>query len=228
MYIVTHEQPTSVPALTRCFSRPVKHVSGPWSDFVGKVIGLKITQRKKIVVLLADFQVILEAVERRVLIEIKAGFAILGALFLVQRGMRWAVRGAARFPCRDRAGGWNSTWVWSCLGVWKDPSRCDKGIFGFLPIFVTQSVLRHRFWESVLNSENLFKVCWILRICSRCVAELHLLFLSSNGSQCQFQLFKILCWLRFSALIQLTLFFLLLGSLFFYCSLPYRRFSVEL
>lgn len=56
---------------------------------MGKVIRLKITQReKKKVVLLADFQVILVAVERRVLIEIKAGFAIFGALFLVERGMR--------------------------------------------------------------------------------------------------------------------------------------------
>lgn len=91
-YIVIHEQPASVLPLVRCFSCPVKRVSGPWSDSVGKVIRLKITQReKKKVVLLADFQVILVAVERRVLIEIKAGFAIFGALFLVERGMRWAV-----------------------------------------------------------------------------------------------------------------------------------------
>lgn len=45
-------------------------------------------EEKKLVVLLADFQVILEAAEGRALIEIKAGFAILGALFLVRRGTR--------------------------------------------------------------------------------------------------------------------------------------------
>lgn len=91
-YIVIHEQPTSILPLSHCFSCPVKHVSGLWSDSIGKVIGLKITQRKKINCCpLGRFHVILVAVERRVLIEIKAGFAIFGALFLVQGGMRWAV-----------------------------------------------------------------------------------------------------------------------------------------
>lgn len=171
-YIVIHEQPTSVLPFMHCFSCPVKQASGPWKFSIGKVIRLKITQRKK-KELLSFWQIsshIGGCGERGILIEIKAGFAIFGALFLVEWGMWWAVLvdmpgfsivgfsagsqvGTAFHQMESRTWDWKSTWVWSCLGVYKDMRHCDKGIFGFLRNLITH--FYHCSLFRAMNSENL-------------------------------------------------------------------------
>ena len=48
--------------------------------------------------------------------------------------------------------GWKSTWVWSGLGVCKDPSHFDKGIFGFLGNLISHFYHGSLFWATY--SEN--------------------------------------------------------------------------
>lgn len=84
---------------------------------------------------------------RRVLIEIKAGFAIFRCFVLGSErnvmscaGRTSSLRLAALLlpgwdcgpPNERQSLGGKGAWVWVCLGLCKAPSRCNKGVIGFL------------------------------------------------------------------------------------------------
>lgn len=105
---------------------------------------------------------------RRVLIEIKAGFAIFRCFVLGSErnvmscaGQTSALCLAALllpgWDCAPLSGrqslGRKGAWVWVCLELCKDPRRCDKGVFGFLGNFVSHFYHSSLFWA--IDSENL-------------------------------------------------------------------------